>query len=96
MDKDTTQHARKSAAQAQNISATPHKTTTNPLQNEEPIQEGTFVNIETGEMRAYFANPPTTNKWRLLSHRLDMTLEDAKRIVGQGGYAPLDPAMLHF
>lgn len=62
----------------------------------EGIQQGTFINIRTGEVRTYFANPPQTDDWQLLSPRLDITLEEARQLVKQGGYGSLKPEQVHF
>lgn len=59
-------------------------------------EQGTFINIKTGEVRTYFANPPQTNNWRLLSPRLDITPQEARELVAQGGYGSLAPEQVHF
>ena len=67
-----------------------------PESGRHPIEQGTVVNVVTGEVRAYFANPPCNAQWRLLSPRVDLTLDEARRLVRRGGYGSLDPDKLHF
>lgn len=64
--------------------------------DETRTQQGTFVNVKTGEVRTYFANPPRGGDWHLLSPRLDISLEEARRLIKQGGYGSLRPEHVHF